>query len=192
MLRRLPILLVPLLLAAAPSPPITLSADERATLSRHEVVVRSNLPEGTAAEATGILDTVAPPERALDAILDLEARVGEISGLKSATVYDRSAGTLGVRWEVRVLATTVVFHVRYTIDRGAGRITYTLDPAKTNDLVAADGSYEVSAVPGGSRIVFRSASDSGRNLPDWVKRWAAVEGLTQQLAGIGRRAEAPR
>jgi hypothetical protein len=189
MIRRLLFLLVPVLLAVAPP---ELGPDELAALSRREVVVRALLPEGTAAGAVGVIDLSCPPERAIDAILDLEARIGEISGLKSASVYERTPETLGVRWEVRVLTTTVAFHLRYAIERGAGRIRYALDPSRPNDLLSAEGAYEVSATPGGSRVVFRSTSDSGRNVPDWIKRWLAEDALTQQLEGIRRRAEAPR
>jgi hypothetical protein len=194
MFRRLFVLLVPWLLAAAPPGPIALTADEVATLAAHKIVVRSDLPAGgTSAGAMGVLDVAAPVDRTIDAILDLEARVGEISGLKSAQVYERTPTTLGVRWELKVITTTVVFHVKYAIDRSAGWLPYTLDASKTpNDLVSIDGSYQVYAVPTGTRIVFRSSSDSGRNIPDWVKRWLAVEALTQQLDGIRRRAEAAR
>lgn len=194
MFRWLPVVLVPWLLAAAPPAPIALTPEEVTTLSAHDVVVRPQLSEGTAAGAVGIMDVAAPADRAIDAILDLEARVGEISGLKSAQIYERSPTALGVRWELKVITSTVVFHVRYSIDRTAGWIPYALDPAKSpNDLVSVDGSYQVYPAPGGgTRIVFRSSSDSGRNIPDWVKRWLAVEALTQQLEGIRRRAEAAR
>ena len=194
MFRWLLVLLVPGLLAAAPPEPIRLTGEELATLAARKVVVRPEVgSEGTAAGAMGVMDVAAPPDRAIDAILDLEARVGEITGLKSAQIYDRTPTSLGVRWELRVVTTTVVFHVRYTIDRANGWLPYTLDREKSpNDLVAVDGSYRVYPAGAGSRIEFRSTSDSGRSVPDWVKRWLAVEALTQQLEGIRARAEAPR
>jgi hypothetical protein len=193
MSRWLPLLVLPWLLAAAPPEPIALTSDEVATLGKGEIVIRTDLPAGTAAGgALGVLDVAAPVDRVIDAILDVEARVGEISGLKTAQVYERTPETVAVRWEVKVLTSTVVFHVRYTVDRATGWIPYGLDTAKSNEIASVEGAYQVYAAGSGSRIVYRSKSDSGRSVPEWLKKWIAVEALSQQLDGIRDRAEAPR
>lgn len=183
-----------LLVAAAPMPPpLSLTAEEEEALDRREIVVRSDLADPTGGSATGVIEVAAPVERTLAAVMDLRARVGEISGLKGLEEYGRGPDWVGARWTVRVLTTTVVFHVRYAIDADRGLVSYTLDPSQSpNDIVRTEGSYQLLPIDGGTRLIYRSSSDSGRSVPTWLKRWLANEALTQQLTGIRKRAEAGR
>jgi hypothetical protein len=181
------------LLAALPAPPaLTLTPEERAALDRDEIVVRSDLSDPSGGTAIGMVDIDAPPDRTLAAVLDLRARVPEISGLKGLEEYGRGPDWVGARWEVKVLTANVVFHVRYEYDTAQGIVRYALDPSRSpNDIVQAEGSYHLLPVEGGTRVIYRATSDSGRPVPGWVKRWLATEGLTQQLTGIRKRAETP-
>jgi hypothetical protein len=179
------------LLAALPAPPaLTLTPEERAALDRDEIVVRSDLSDPSGGSVIGVVEIAASPERTLAAVLDLAPRVNEISGLKGLQEYGRGENWVGARWEVKLLATSVVFHMRYEYDPAQGVVHYALDTSQTpNDIVRAEGSYHLLPTPGGTRIVYRSSTDSGRAVPTWVKRWLASEGLTQQLGGIRKRAE---
>ncbi|MEQ1504646.1 MAG: SRPBCC family protein [Myxococcota bacterium] len=176
----------------AANPPVDLGADDLAALADRRVVVRPEL-DGPGGSVLAVVDLAAPPTAAIDAILDLPARVGEIRGLAAAEVYTATPTEVGVRWEVRVLGSSTVFHVAYHPDRSTGSIPYALDPTRSpNDLVRAEGAYQVTPIAGGSRIVYRSSSDSGRSVPGWLERWIATDAVTQQLEGIRARAEASR
>lgn len=195
MRKALLLLLLPWLCAAIPDQPpapILLGAEESAQLAAGQVVVRVDAGGESGGGATGVVDVAAPFERAWAALLDMPARVGEVGGLRSVTNYTQEERTVGTRWELKVLTTSVVFHLLYHLEPERGWVRYALDPSRPNDLVTVEGAYQVYAVPGGTRIVYRSESDSGRPIPQWVKRWLAVDSLTDQLLGIKARAEAPR
>ena len=93
-------------------------------------------------------------------------------------------------WELRVMGTTIVFHTVYRIDRDRTFCVYSLDETKENDLVLVEGSYHVIAHGEGSRIIYRSQSDSGISIPQWLKKWLASGALKDQMSGIRDRAEA--
>lgn len=57
------------------------------------------------------------------------------------------------------------------------------------DIQATPEHTFAAVVEGGTRLVYRSTSDTGRAIPAWIKRWVASEGLSQQLSGIRARAE---
>ena len=197
MRRLLPLLLLVATPAIAGSPPtVSISEQEIARLEKGEVVVRMDAGEdGAGAYTIGIVDIDTPPRQALDAALDFPARVGEVSGLKAAEVYlhDTSVSPekLGARWEIVVVGKTVTWHQLYDIDRTAGTASYDLDPAKENGIKAANGTYQVIALPDGtSRLVYRSISDAGVYVPGWIKNWLAQGSLVDVLEGIKKRAEA--
>lgn len=173
---------------------LDLTADELAQLAAGEVVIRLEQTEG-GGTSVGVVDVAAPPGRTMDAVLDLPPRVNESGALKEAAVTSRAPPRDGApermtgRFLVKVMGSTIVFHMAYEIDRAAGWSTFRLDESQPNDIVSADGSYHVYAIPGGSRVVYRSRSDSGRSVPEWIKRWLANNALRDQLVGIRARAQ---
>ena len=144
------------------------------------------------AQVTGVVDVRAPADRTWDALLDVEARVGEIRGLKEATVYLREPNRVAAQWVVQVLTSQLRFSIVYDVDRSAGWCRYRLDPSRPNDLVSVEGAYQVLPVTGGTRVIYRSITDTGRQVPDFVRNWLATTSLAAQLVGIRNRAEAPR
>src|SRR5262249_3114192 len=162
---------------ALPAPPaISLTPEEEATLSRHEIVIRTDLSDETGGTVLGVVEVAAPPDKTMAAILDLRSRVGEITGIKGLEEHGRGENWVGARWEVKVLTSSLVFHVRYEVDREKGLVVYALDPTQSpNEIVRAEGSYQLIPTGSGTRIVYRSTSDSGRSLPGWLKRWVATE-----------------
>lgn len=171
-----------------PPAPIELSAAEVKQAAGREVVIRVEASDQGGA-VTGVVDVKAKSDKVIDAIIDCKARMAEIGAISAVDYYDQTPAAFGVKWTLKVLLSTVVFHVKYTVDRPRGWVRYLLDSTKTNDIVATEGAYQVYAHGEGSRIVFRTMSDSGRSLPEWIKRWLAVDSLTDQLAGIRGRAE---
>ena len=169
---------------------VALDAAEQKTIDQRRVVVRPIFEGEGAGGVVGVIDVDAPVPATLDAILDLPARVGEVAGLREVTIYDRAPTSIGARWRAKFLTASAIFHIRYEIDRANHQIRYALDTSRSpNDVVAAEGTYEVHAIGAKSRIVYRATSDSGRPVPRWIARWIATESLTQQLEGIRDRAE---
>jgi hypothetical protein len=194
-MRSIPVMvpLVLLLCAAvpdrAPTPSLPLTAEETTTLDRREVVVRFDEASATGGGAVGVIDVSSPIEATWKALLDVEARVGEIGGLSSCTKYLDEPTRMGARWEVKVLTTTVVFHVLYELDPASRFVRFRLDPSKPNDLVSVNGAYHLLPAGADTRLFYWSETDSGRPVPKWVARWLANDSLGEQLTGIRGRAE---
>lgn len=171
--------------------PVTLTADEEATLAEGEVVVRLvDAPEG--ATMVSVIDVDAPPATVLDAVLDVEARVAEIGSLKEIAVYEReSPDRMGVRYTLGVMGRRVVFHTEYQIVRSDHWTAYALDQSRENDIEASHGSYRAFSRGEGSRLVYRSFTEAGMSVPNWLKRWLVGGSLKEQLQGIRARAEGP-
>lgn len=172
-----------------PPAPLELTADELATLAKGDVAVRY-VEADSGGGVVGFIDLPASKDAVWAAIFDMEARVGEISGLKSVEVYERSPERLGVKWVISVIGSQVVFHLLYDLDPANGWCRYRLDTSKENDVVDVQGAYQLLPDGDRTRLVYRSETDSGRRVPGFVKRWLASDSLTQQLEGIKARAGA--
>ncbi len=189
-------LVLPWLLAAVPldpPPPVALTADEQGEIDAGNIVVRMDTSGDTGGAATGITDVAADVDQVWRAVLDLKARIGEVGGLKGVEYYLEQGDRLAARWQLKVLTVPVVFHVDYRLDRPNGWVRYALDTSRENDLVDVQGAYQMYPNDrGGTRLVFISETDSGRNIPTWIKRWLATDSLREQMGGIKARAEAAR
>src|SRR5688500_11907726 len=105
------LLLVPWLCAAIPSSPpgpIELTEAEQAEVAAKRIVVRLDAGD-TGGGAVGVVDVAAPVPATWNALLDLPARVGEISGLRAVEYTVREPRRIGARWELKVLTSSVVF-----------------------------------------------------------------------------------
>lgn len=180
-------LLVAPVLAAAPA--VELSADELARLTAREVVVRQD-PTDAGTYTIGVVDVNAAPARVFDAILDLEARIGEVGGLRGVTRYLEEPNRIGARWELSVVGKTVFFTTLYDIDRTGLVANYHMDKTQPNDIDDVQGTYHVLPnASGGSRLFYRSITDSGVYVPGWIKNMLANSSLVEVLEGMRTRAE---
>lgn len=184
--------IVALLLASAlswagpPAPP-TISAAEQAILETGEVVVRRGQGEG--APTVVVVDVKADPDTSFAAVMDVEARVSDISALKQAEIYLDEPGRLGVRWVMGIAGVSVEFSTLYVVDRAGRWCTYELDPSRPSTLKSTGGSYQVISRPGGSRIVY-TAAVSAEGDEGWVRRQMQEKGTRALLGGMKARAEA--
>jgi len=170
--------------ALPPAPaPLTISAEETAALSAGEVVFR----DGAAGTRVAVLDVEAPPAAVMSAVMDLSPRVADIGALLSMDEYLDAPGRKGARWELGASVYSATFHVLYEYDAAQGWCVYTLDASKENDIKSTDGSYQVYAVDGGSRLVYRSQQTSSI-LPSWLMQKFAHDGAVELLTGIRARA----
>lgn len=171
-------------LAGAPALP-SLSAEEQATLARGEVLVRAGVDGQPTLVA---VDVAADPDATFAAVMDLEARVGEVAALKEATVYRDSPEVVGARFVMGIAGLTVTFHTLYQVDRAGRWCTYALDPSQDNGLKSAAGSYQVVPTATGSRILYL-ASASGEGEPGWLRKHLQEKGSRALLGGMKARAE---
>jgi hypothetical protein len=182
---------LPGLAALPPAPtPVMLTSNEASTLAQGEVVLRSAArnPEGL---TLGVVDVPAAPAAVIDAVVDLMARVAEVSLIDRARYYleerdPAGTGRLGIQWFVGGLGLTKSFHVLYEYDRNQGLCAFALDGSKPNEIAATAGSYYAYPASGGSRLEYRAqASTDG---PTWLRGQLEGASLREQLLGIRARA----
>jgi hypothetical protein len=184
--------------AASPPAPVTLDSEEDAQLQEGEIVIHDDLPPGRekGVRVRAVVDVKASEDVLWKAVLDLPARVPENRGIKKVELYDEADNGAelrrGARWELEILGETIVFFMRYTWDKGASWLEWSLDPEKASDLVYSWGSCQVYAAPGkpgATRLVYTNETDSGRKLPTWFRRHLATSSLKDLIGGIRDRAE---
>lgn len=186
----------PAFAALPPAPaPLALTAEEVETLASGDVVFRSeDTPQG--ALTIAVIDVNAPPRVVIDAVLDVGKRAEEVGSVKEVSIYDHrptaAPEEMGVRFTLSIVGKQIVFHTRYLIDRDAAWCAYGLDPTQPNDIAYADGSYQAYKSGAGSRLVYRSTTQAGTSVPDWLRRWLVSGSLKDQLDGIKARAERTR
>ena len=177
------------LAAALPPPPapLAVTAAEQGALAAREVVVRY---QGPGKETVAIIDIRAAPEPVMAAVMDLEPRQRELSGIKTLEIYEQSPGHMGARWEVGIAMFGAVFHIQYDYVAAAGWCLYALDRSRENTIASSAGSYQVYAQGEGSRMVYRSVSVGSESTPEWLSKKLATGSAKDMLAGIRARAEA--
>ena len=122
--------------------------------------------------------------------MNLPPRQGEVGGLRSLDLYLDEPGRQGARWEGGIAVIDATFNILYDYDLDLGWCVYSLDTTKDNDISHAEGSYQVYAREGGSRLVYRSVAATGGLTPNWVRRKLAFSSARDMLQGMRTRAEA--
>ncbi len=173
-----------------PPPPLELDAAAEELLANGEVHVTQEVWD-TGGMTVGVIDVRATPEQTMAAVMDLPARVEDIGSLKSVDVYLQTASPerVGAEWLLTVFGTNIIFSVLYDVDREAGWCRYSMDKSRENGIESTEGSYQTYAHNGGTRLVYRGFSESGRYVPGFIKRWLAGSALVDQMQGMKRRAE---
>jgi hypothetical protein len=164
--------------------PVTLSTTEVAALTAGEIVVR---PPTSTGEMVGVVDIPGTTAaRVWDAVLDFDLRTRSVSAIDSIVVYapEGDPKGLGATFTLSVMGSTVVYHLRYQIDRASGMCTYTLDPERTHDIASVEGSYRLETLPQGIRLIYQSRTDAGRAVPGFVKNWLASSSIKTQLEAM--------
>lgn len=146
----------------------------------------------TGAITVAIVDIHASPDATIAAVLDVKARVDEVSSIQQVDYYREESDHLGVNFALSVMGVAVNFSTMYVIDHGAHLAEYALDPTKENDVVKAEGFYQAYVHGDHTRLIYAGTSDSGRRVPAWIKRWMTTGAMNDQLAGIRTRAEASK
>lgn len=179
-----------------PAPPaqVEITDEEAAQLADGDILISLDSTGDSGAQTLAILDVAAPPDVVLAAVMDVEARVDEVGSVKDVSRYHedkaRLPEELGIRWELKVVGRTVVFHTFYWVQPDAGWATYVMDTDQDNDLKSVAGSYYAYSNGTGSRLVYRSETETGVSVPNWIRKILVGGSLKDQLGGIRARAEA--
>ncbi|MGB0638448.1 MAG: hypothetical protein ACPGTU_03885 [Myxococcota bacterium] len=176
------LLFIQVCLAAAPAP-LQLTPDEEKLVASGELVVR----DGGSGKITAIVDLPVSNQIVMEEILNLQARVKEVSSIQDLHMYKREADTLGAKWTVGMMGIESQFHVLYTFDYASGWITFRMDESRANELKAAAGSYQTYRSNGKTRLIYRCDASPQSAVPDWMREMLTGRAMRQQIDGIDRR-----
>ena len=165
---------------------LELTEAENTALQANEMVIR----ESAVGSVIGIVHIKAPPRVVLEEVVNLQARVEEVSLIDDIELYIDENDQKGVRWEVSMVGIDVQFHVLYQIDWENGWCSFDLDPTKENSISASSGSYKTEPIANGTRLYYRSHASSSNAAPSWVRKTLTQHSMKQQINGIKARAEA--
>jgi len=177
-----------------PTPPVV-TDDEKAKLEAGKLVIRDNIDDAPLT-VLGIIEINASPERVWEEILDLDARLAENKPAKDMEVYeDRVEGDtrhIKARWDIQVFGQDITWYNHYRYIPTLSYFWFSLDPDEDSDIVKADGYYHIlpsDMIEGGSRFLYYADTDSGRKLPNAIRKWMAHHGMKDMLKAIRARAE---
>jgi len=162
-----------------------LTPNEERLVGSGELVVRD---EGSG-KVTAIVDLPASNQIVMEEILNLQARVKEVSSIQALDMYKREADTIGVQWTVGMMGLESQFHVLYTFDYATGWITFQMDESQVNELKAAAGSYQTYQAGEKTRLIYRCDASPQSAVPDWMREMLTGRAMRQQIDGIGRRSQ---
>jgi len=169
-----------------PPEALNLSEAEKSALQANEMIIR----DASAGTAIGVIHINADPRVVLEEVVNLQARVEEVSLIDGLELYIDENDKKGARWELSMAGIDVQFHVVYQINWDNGWCTFDLDPTKDNSITDSSGSYKTEPIPDGTRLYYRSYAASANPAPNWVRKALSQHSMKQQLKGIKARAEA--
>lgn len=175
-----------LALAAKPLD-VHLTEAEQAQLAAGEVVVRSPTDSGL---IVGAVDIPATREQIMKSVMDFDARVESVGAISAIDEYAPRTDPkgLGARFTLSVLGTEVVYHIRYDLaDEG---VNFVLDKERENDIVDTHGGYWTYPAGDRVRLVYWSATDTGRSIPGFIRNSLSVRSFRNQLEAMKQQAPA--
>lgn len=146
--------------------------------------------EGPGASGATHARAVAPcaPSKVWAVITDHAHFTEFVPHLKKMEIVARGENSERAQQTVDAVVTTVRYALDYHFDRAAFRIEYELVKDLPHDIVAAHGSWQLSAAPGGTLIDYRSAVDAGRPVPGFIKNYLARNAAADLLDAVRKRA----
>jgi ribosome-associated toxin RatA of RatAB toxin-antitoxin module len=108
--------------------------------------------------------------------------------LRKMEIVARGERTERALQTVDVVVTTVRYALDYRFDEQRWHIDYELVKDLPHDIVAAHGSWQLTAVAGGTRIDYRSAVDAGKPVPGFIKSYLARSAAVDLLDAVRKRA----
>jgi hypothetical protein len=202
MKRSLFLLACAVLLTAAKPPPPVVSDKERSRVDEGKVAVISDHDrssgDSTVATVTGLVEIAAPVERIWEILLSRQHLVDSSGVVKSVVHYGETSDdgdhySFGLKFELKVMFSTMEYWVRRDLHRKDGYLTWLIDSKQPNDLKHSEGSYSVFKSPNEGRLwlVYRAQIQSGKAIPAWLEEDLTEGSLKTYLAYVKEHAEAP-
>ncbi len=175
-----------------------LTDKEEARLSKGKLVLRTERgKEDGSGLITGVIEIHADIEEVWKLLSQFELvpvankAVREVSRYDDTTNVGTKAGSVGIRYMVKVAWLEIVYFIHHDMVPEQYFLHWTLDKKRENDIVKTDGSYSVwpGATPGTVRFLYITEVDTGRNIPDWVEEELTESSLKRFLVFVKKRAE---
>lgn len=190
-------MLIALLTAIALAAPSTVDPTDQewAKLQAGEVVVRT-APDLVPPGAYGWVEVKASDAVIWEVLNDPAVAKGAGGAVQSVEKYlDQSSGDtrkVGLHYVLNVAWTEVEYFVLRDLRVSESRMTWSLDPSKTSDLVATTGTYLLSTgrTPGTRLLAYATQTDTGRNVPQWISDMLTGKALRGYLGHVDATAEA--
>lgn len=208
----------PAVVGTAPTAVPELSPHEQARLAQFQTVVRQS--EGGARDGDGAIRALActrvraPAElvwsrlhafaewpKMVDHCVATEvyecdggANASAGGGAAAARAVDAAtAESVKAKVTLGVAFVNLTAHVHHTLDKAAGRSSWTLDERQANDVVANSGFWLVRPDPCGDAnacVIYYSAHvELAEWCPGWLNTFIAEQGLTKAVGWLRREAE---
>ncbi|MEM6291120.1 MAG: SRPBCC family protein [Myxococcota bacterium] len=185
--------------AAAPlrpaAPPARAWLEAPAPVQMSNIAVDTDLEPSRdgAIRARATVFVAASPDAVRDAVLDLQARADEGWMVDAVNVYrdETTEGSIHrrARWELSILGVDITYHCRYDWSRTSGKIRWSLDPSRSNDLELAQGVYELDPFEGGTLLTYTVEVGSKHAAARPLKRSITARNVRQLLDSIRERAK---
>jgi carbon monoxide dehydrogenase subunit G len=189
------VLLPSLASAAKPTLP-ALTADDEAKLAAGKLVLRTaHAADGEGSGTiTGVIDIDATPAEVWRILLDFEDIPNSSAAVKEATRYrDEAAGAgraIDMAYMLKVAWVEIRYHVHHDYFAGEQYLLWNLDRGKSNDIVDTTGSFSTWPGSGGrTRFLYRTAINTGRNIPKWVEEDLSESSLKSYIRYVKKKAE---
>lgn len=180
---------------AATATPLGLSSDQQRRLERGEIVVLDILPPGDRAikgqGGTALTLVSASPDAVWRVLVDYPRHSGLYPRVTDAQVLESDAGHALVRYVVGVGPFSFGFHVNNYPDAARGRLAWSLDRGRPNDLFRDSWGYW-QVEPHRQGVVLTYAMAARTVLPAFLTRGAERDGLVETVRAVRERAEQSR
>lgn len=183
----LPLLLLAAALAASPALRPAVDPATQARLDAGEIVMLA--PTATAT-ARALVEIDAAPSRVWQVISDPAHLRASTRTVQTLTVHSDQTGPDGVREQrLGYVIKVGLGHVRYNVirryDLAQGRMTFTLDPTRDNDIAATEGLWTLHpTADGGTLFVYEARLDSGRPIPAFIQDELTEQSLKRFLSYV--------
>lgn len=179
----------------ATATPLGLSSDQERRLERGEIVVLDILPPGDRVikgqGGTALTLVNASPDAVWRVLVDYPRHSGLYPRVTDAEVLESDAAHALVRYVVGVGPFSFGFHVNNYPDAARGRLAWSLDRGRPNDLFRDSwGYWQVEPRPQG--VVLTYAMAARTVLPAFLTRGAERDGLVETVRAVRERAEQSR
>ena len=161
-----------------------LSAADRSSLEAGDLV----LPDvsGDARFVIGLVIFEQPAEDALRLLAQTGRQIEYRPELKrNDTLETYPDGTLE-RQQLKIMFNKIVYHLRYTTDPVAGRVSWELDPGHENDLVEVTGFWEVYPLSAGRSLGRMGTRVDVGALPAFLQDYATRKNVPRSLENTRR------